>query len=136
MVYCLLELFASIFSTLRQILPTTDQLQNLEKTQEAAKNLWIHLKISKAHKLHLIIDGHSLEQATRLKGIGSMLEDCVEHAHKIGIRDERRTNNIANLQAKQINQRLHDQRGNRTDVTIVISDVHESKQKIKKTCRR
>ena len=113
----LLGLFASIFSTLRQILPTADELQTLKKSQDAARTMWIHLKISRTHKLHLITDGHSLEQATRLKGIGSMLEDYVEHAHQIGMRDERRTNNIANFEAKQNNQRAHTQRGNNVDVT-------------------
>ena len=58
----LLGLFSTIFSTLRKILPTDQELQTLELTQEAAQKLWIHLKISRTHKLHLITDGHSLNK--------------------------------------------------------------------------
>ena len=60
-----------------------------------------------------------------------MLEDYVEHAHQLGMRDDRRTNNIASFEAKQKNQREHTQRGNNVDVTRVISQVHESKRRIK-----
>ena len=96
----LLGLFASIFSTLRQILPSQEQLQDLQKSQEAARKLWLHLNISRTHKLHLITDGHSLQQATRLQGIGSMLEDYVEHAHQLGMRDEKRTQQYCKFSSK------------------------------------
>ena len=52
----------------------------------------------------------------------------MEHAHQIGMRDDRRTNNIASFEAKQTNQREHNQRGNNTDVARVITKVHESKK--------
>ena len=87
--------------------------------------LWIYLNISRTHKLHLITDSHSLQQATNLQGIGSMLEDYVEHAHQLGMRDDRRTNNIASFEARQKNQREHTQRGNNVDVTRVTFQVHE-----------
>jgi hypothetical protein len=80
-------LLGSAFSLLRQILPSNSDLQTLEKTIDEADKVWKKLGISCTPKAHGLFDGHTLEQHTRLRGIGDKGEDFVEKGHQLGLRD-------------------------------------------------
>jgi hypothetical protein len=126
-------LLGSAFSLLRQILPSNSDLQTLEKTIDEADKVWKKLGISCTPKAHGLFDGHTLEQHTRLRGIGDKGEDFVEKGHQLGLRDERRTWNIRNFEKQQRSQLKHIRRGNQAAVRSIIESVHQgSKRNLKR----
>jgi hypothetical protein len=119
-----------IFSLLRGINPTKEELDRLEKSIKLCRKIWVdELGISCTPKMHILFDGHEFEQHKRLKGIGDKEEDFVEKGHQGSIRDDRRTWCMRNWENQQRSQVLYNCRGNQHDVKKIISDVQQSKKR-------
>lgn len=92
--------------------------------------VWIDtLDISVTPKAHLLLDGHAAEQHERLRGLGDKTEDFVEKGHQIGMRDDRRTWNMANWEQQQRSQIRHSRRGSNRQVQRRIDEVHAAKRR-------
>lgn len=126
-------LLDKIFSDLRQILPTEQELVDAEDAIALAQNIWTEqLKILCTPKAHALFNEHALEQHKRLGGLGDKTEDFVEHGHQLGLRDERRTWNIRNFEQSQRSQIRHKRRRAQPVIQETIRHVHsQRKRKLK-----
>jgi hypothetical protein len=103
----------------------TKALSNLEY-------LWKIAGMSHTPKIHGILV-HALEQMKRLKGIGDLLEDDIEHMHQISARIESRTIRMKNKsqQAFVYSQIEHVQ--NSQEIKLKMeSSHHDSKRNFKR----
>lgn len=123
-------LLDKIFSDLRKILPSEEELVDLEDAIKYARVIWIErLQISCTPKAHALFDGHALEQHKRVEGLGDKTEDFVEHGHQLGLRDERRTWNIRNFEACQRSQIRNTRRRNQPIINDIIVQVTEGRKR-------
>ena len=123
-------LLGTIFSLLRDILPSEQEMRRLNDSVELARKLWIdELEISCTPKAHALFDGHAAAQHRRLNGIGDKTEDFVEKGHQLGLRDERRTWNMKNFEEQQRSQIRHSRRGKQHAIRKIIEEVHTSKKR-------
>ena len=77
---------------------TATKINLMNRMCKATMKLWRYLRLSlKAPKIHGIED-HMLEHMIRWNGIGCFVEDFVEQAHQVGVKEEGRTKGMTNKQ--------------------------------------
>ena len=78
------EVMDSVFSLLRQIDPTEDEMDDLESMIKVLETLWDMAGLSHTVKAHMLFY-HAMDQVRANGGIADLVEDFVEQAHQIGM---------------------------------------------------
>ena len=81
----LFECIDVVFSKLRILDPTVEEIKEIENAIKALERLWIDLDLNVTPKMH-ILTTHTVEQVVRFGGIADKVEDFIEKSHQIGKR--------------------------------------------------
>ena len=81
--HSLFEIMDLVFSRLRILDPTTEEIDSAEKAIQMLKTMWRKLQLSITPKCHILFD-HTIDQVRTHNGIADLVEDYVEHAHQVG----------------------------------------------------
>ena len=81
--YHLFETADIVFSQLRILDPTLEEIENIKKSVRVFEKLWKNIELKKGPKLHILFD-HAVDQVDFFKGISDLVEDFIEKYHQIG----------------------------------------------------
>ena len=79
----LLSALDAVFSLLRLVKPSEEEIEHTKKAVAILKRLWKQAGISTTIKTHIIFD-HAVEQMIQFEGLGDKCEDFIERGHQIG----------------------------------------------------
>ena len=79
----LFEWMDMVFSKLRILDPTENEIEEMKRSISALEKLWMQLDLSITPKFH-ILTTHIIEQIIRFGGIADKVEDFIEKSHQIG----------------------------------------------------
>ena len=79
----LFDILDLVFSRLRILDPTAEEIESAEKGIQMLEFMWKKLQLSITPKCHILFD-HTMDQVKSHNGIADLVEDYVEHAHQTG----------------------------------------------------
>ena len=79
----LFEIMDLVFSKLRILDPTAEEIESTEKGVQMLEFTWRKLQLSITPKCHILFD-HTFHQVKSHNGIADLVEDYVKHAHQTG----------------------------------------------------
>ena len=83
--YSLFEIIDIVFTKLRILDPTLEEMESTEKAIRVLEKKWRCLQLSITPKCHTLFY-HTMDQVKSHNGIADLVEDYVEHAHQTGKR--------------------------------------------------
>ncbi len=129
-----------IWSSVRGIdaglLPTNEQIEQLDKALKATKKLWIEIGIGTLQpKWDLTFDGHLLHQVRTYGGIADKADDTIEFQHQMLKKLRDRYRSITSYQRREGCIRRELRRTKSPEIQGHI-DQYEASIKVKKTSKR
>ena len=79
----LFECMDMVFSKLRILAPTDDEIEEMTIAIKALESMWHELDLSVTPKMHILIT-HTIAQVICFGGIADKVEDFVEKSHQVG----------------------------------------------------
>ena len=79
----LFECMDVVFSKLRILDPTMEEINEMTVGIKGLETLWIELDLSMTPKMHILCN-HTIKQVKRFGGIADKVEDFVEKSHQVG----------------------------------------------------
>ena len=113
---------------LKHLEPLGDDYQQLKMALSNLEYLWEIAGMSYTPKIHGVLV-HALDQMKRLKGIGDMLEDDIEHMHQISARIESRTNRIKNKPQQPLVYSQIEHIQNSQEIKVKIASSQQNSQR-------
>lgn len=129
-------IWSAVRGTDAGLLPTNQQLDNLDKAIADGKELWIRMGLTTLQpKWHLTFDGHLSAQVRRFGGLADKAEDPIEKFHQTlkNLRD--RFRGIRSYQQKE-NCIRRELRRRRSPAIQQEIDSYKARIKIKSTTKR
>ena len=79
----LFEVIDLVFSSLRQVAPTDQEVNTMKEAIKVLETLWSKMDLSYTPKIHILFD-HAIFQVCFFKGIADLVEDFIKKSHQIG----------------------------------------------------
>ena len=109
-----------------------NDIAELRRAQQSLDYLWSAAGLSFTPKIHGLL-AHAVEQVERLKGIGDLLEDDLEHLHQMSKKITDRTSRIKN---KNQQARSHSQMEAKLYNAEIITRTQQSQAESKRVYKR
>ena len=118
------------------LLPTEEQLADLEKALEKAKQKWIELGLSTEQPKWHITFYHLLEQVRRYGGLADKADDTIEHMHQILQRLRDQFRRVRSYQQRETGIKKALRRYRHPDIVQVMEEFAEKKRRKNPTKRQ